>query len=281
MNAVSEEKPLEKLLNGVDIPPCPAVLVEIDAELRKDAPDQREIARLISKDVALSGHVMLIANSPAFSTGHKLGSIIQALNVLGNRQVFNLVVSQLLKIALSGKPDVPMDRFWESSAQTARVSAELAKRLRCIRPDVAYTFGLFHDCGIPLLMKRFPQTREVLAEANASEELSFTQVEEKYLGTNHAVVGYFLARRWQLPADVTEAILHHHDYSLLGESGRASKTVSALIAINVLAEHIIRLHAQGNGEQEWAKAAPLACEFFGLSLGAVDDLIEDILEWLA
>lgn len=281
MNAVVEEKQLEKLLNGVDIPPCPAILVEIDAELRKDAPDQREIARLISKDVALSGHVMLISNSPAFSTGHKLNSIIQALNVLGSKQVFNLVVSQLLKIALSGKPEVPMDRFWESSALTARVSAELAKRLRCVRPDVAYTFGLFHDCGIPLLMKRFPQTREVLAEANASEELKFTAVEEKHLGTNHAVVGYFLARRWRLPPDVTEAILHHHDYSVLGHSGDLSDTVRALIAINVLAEHIIRLHTQGNGEQEWAKAAPLACEFFGLSLGAVDDLIEDILEWLA
>lgn len=280
MNAVVEEKQLEKLLNGVDIPPCPAILVEIDAELRKDAPDQREIARLISKDVALSGHVMLIANSPAFSTGHKLNSIIQALNILGTKQVFNLVVSQLLKIALSGKPEVPMDRFWESSALAARVSAELAKRLRCVRPDVAYTFGLFHDCGIPLLMKRFPQTREVLAEANAAEELTFTAVEEKHLGTNHAVVGYFLARRWRLPADVAAAMLHHHDYSVLGRSSELSDTVRAVIAVSVLADHIARLHAKADGEQEWAKAAPLACEFFGLSLGAVDDLIEDILEWL-
>src|SRR6185369_1012984 len=276
MNVVSDETQLEKLLNGVDIPPCPAVLVEIDAELRKEAPDQREIARLISKDVALSGHVMLIANSPAFSTGHKLNSIIQALNILGTRQVFNLVVSQLLKIALSGKPEVPMDRFWESSARTARVSAELAKRLRCVRPDVAYTFGLFHDCGIPLLMKRFPQTRDVLAEANASEEFRFTEVEEKHLGTNHAVVGYFLARRWHLPPDVAEAVLHHHDYSVLGESSKVSDTVRALIVVSVLAEHIIRLHVQGNGEQEWAKAGPFACEFLNLSLSAVDDLIEDM-----
>lgn len=280
MSAVPDEKQLQKLLQGIDIPPCPAILLELDVELKKDMPDQREIARLISKDVALSGRVMLIANSPAFSTGHKMGSIIQALNVLGSQQVFNLVVSQLLKVALAGKPEVPMDRFWETSAQTARVASELAKRLRCVRPDVAYTFGLFHDCGIPLLMKRFPQTREVLAEANASEEFRFTEVEEKHLGTNHAVVGYFLARRWHLPADVAEAVLHHHDYSVLGESGRVSDTVCALIAVSVLAEHIIRLHTQGNGEQEWAKAGPVACEFFKLSLSAVDDLIEDVRDWL-
>lgn len=280
MIAVPDEKQLQKLLNGIDIPPCPAILVELDAELKKEMPDQREIARLISKDVALSGRVMLIANSPAFSTGHKMGSIIQALNVLGSQQVFDLVVSQLLKVALAGKPEVPMDRFWESSAQTARVASELAKRLRCVRPDVAYTFGLFHDCGIPLLMKRFPQTRDVLAEANASEEFRFTEVEEKHLGTNHAVVGYFLARRWHLPPDVAEGVLHHHDYSVLGESSQVPDTVRSLIAVTVLAEHIIRLHAQGNGEQEWAKAGPVACELLNLSLSAVDDLIEDVRDWL-
>ena len=279
MQAVPEEAQLQALLNGVDIPPCPVVLVDIDRELRKDMPDQREIARLISSDVALSGHVMAIANSPAFSTGSQLGSIIQALNVLGTNQLFNLVVAQLLKIALDGPPDVRMDRFWETSALTAHLSAELAKRLRSVRPDVAYTFGLFHDCGIPLMMKRFPNTREVLAMANAAEDLQFTEVEDQQLGTNHAVVGYFLAKRWRLPGVIAEGILYHHDYSVLTQ-GNLSTTVRALIAISVLAEHIIRLHAQGDGEHEWAKAAPAACEFFNLSLGAVDDLIEDMRDWL-
>jgi HD-like signal output (HDOD) protein len=280
MNAVIDEKQLEKLLNGVDIPPCPAILIDIDRELAKDAPDQREIARLISKDVALSGHVMQVANSPAFSTGHKFSSIMQALNILGTRQLFNLVVSQLLKIALTGKPEVPMERFWETSALTARLSAELARRLRCVRPDVAYTFGLFHDCGIPLMMKRFPNARDVLAEANGCETRKFIEVEDQHLGTNHAVVGYFLAKRWRLSADVTEAILHHHDYSVLNKPEVLSSTARQVIAVTVLAEHIIRLHAGDDGYQEWGKAATDACELFGLSLGAVDDLVEDMRDWL-
>lgn len=280
MNAVAEEVQLQSMLNGVDIPPCPAVLIELDAELKKDIPDQREIARLISQDVALSGHVMLIANSPAFSTGRKLVSIMQAINVLGMQSIFSLVVSQLLKLALAGDQDAAMDRFWESSAQTARVSAELAKRLRCVRPDVAYTFGLFHDCGIPLLMKRFSQTREVLAAANAAEDRGFTDVEDAMMGTNHAVVGYFLAKRWHLADFVAEGVLYHHDYSVLVKPGSVSDTARALIAVCVLAEHIIRLHGSGNGEQEWDKAASNACAYFDLSLGAVDDLIDDLIDWL-
>ncbi|WP_298397528.1 HDOD domain-containing protein [uncultured Azonexus sp.] len=279
MKSVPEEQQLQSMLSGVDIPPCPSILVELDRELKKDEPDHRELVRLMSSDVALSGHVMQIANSPAFSTGHKLSSINQAINVLGTRQVFNLVVSQLLKVALAGKDSASLERFWESSALTARLSGEIARRLRCIRPDVAYTFGLFHDCGIPLLMRRFPETRSVLGEANDAEDMMFTEVEDKYLGTNHAVVGYFLARRWRLPDEVAEAILRHHDYSVLQRRSEFSSVVLAQIAINVLAEHIIRLQA-GGVDHEWAKAAPLVCDFFGLSLGGVDDLIEDLRDWL-
>ncbi|RIX41999.1 MAG: HDOD domain-containing protein [Rhodocyclales bacterium GT-UBC] len=280
MSALPEEKQLQTLLQGVDIPPCPAILVELDAEMRKDEPDQREIARLISHDVALSGRLMLVANSPAFSTGRELGSVTQALAILGNRQVFNLVISQLLKAALAGAPDIPMDRFWDSSALTAKLAAELARRLRCIRPDIAYTFGLFHDCGIPLIMKRFEKAREVLAAANAAEFVSFTDIEEELLGTNHAVVGYFLARRWRLPDYVAESILYHHDYAMLEDGSRLSAEARILIALCVLAEHVIRLQANGEGEYEWSKASALACGVFGLSLGNVDDLIEDMLDWL-
>lgn len=279
MSAIPEEKQLQTLLQGVDIPPCPAILVDLDAELRKEEPDQREISRLITKDVALSGHLMQVANSPAFSTGRELGSVSQALAVLGNRQFLNLVLSRLLKVALAGGSDVPMERFWDTSALTAKLSAELARRLRCVRPDVAYTFGLFHDCGIPLIMKRFAKAREALAAANAAEFLNFTEIEEQHLGTNHAVVGYFLARRWRLPEAVAEGILYHHDYVMLAEPGKVSEQARTLIAVCVLAEHVIRL-LNGDGEHEWAKAAPFACSCFGLSLGAVDDLIEDMRDWL-
>jgi len=280
MNVAPEPEILHSMLQGVDIPPCPSVLIEVDAELKKDAPNQREIARLISKDVSLSGHIIQLANSPYFSKGNKLVSLVQALNMLGTQQIFNLVVVQLLKKAMNCTPDEFMEHYWESSALVARLSAELAKRLRCIRPDIAYTFGLFRDCGIPLLMKRFPETKQVLGEASEADEQSFTDIEDRHLGTNHAIVGYFLAKRWRLPSDVAEAIKLHHDYEMTGRAGYVGTSVKSLIAVGGLAEHIIRLHSKGNGGQEWLKAAPIACEFLGLSLGAVDDLIEDMCDWL-
>lgn len=281
MTATIDENKLSALMRGIDIPACPAVLVDLEAELRKESPDQRVIARLISRDVALAGQVMQVANSPAFSTGREMGSIIHALTVLGMRQTFNLVVTQLLKIALAGRPEVPMERFWENSAATARVAAELARRLKCVKPDMAYTFSLFHDCGIPLLMKRFSDYRSVLDQANAADNESFTAVEEARLGTNHAVVGYFLARRWKLPEYVAQGILRHHDYHCLDNPNQdVLPDAQAVIAVNVLAEHITRLHASQGEEREWIKAEKHVGAFLGLVADEVADLVEDTLDWL-
>jgi len=279
---LDDENQMPVQLRGIDIPPRPAVLEDLDAELRKEDPDQRIIARLISRDVALSGLVMQVANSPAFFTGREVDSIIHALTVLGMRQMFNLVVTQLLKMALVGKPEVPMDRFWDSSAVTARVAAELARRLGCMKPDMAYTFSLFHDCGIPLLMKRFKGYRDVLGQANAADNEVFTAVEEARLDTDHAVVGYFLARRWKLPEYVVQGILMHHDYDALNGASEVKPELQALVALNALAEHIARLHAsRGKGdENEWIKAADPVSAFFSLSADHLADLIEDTLDWL-
>jgi len=169
---------------------------------------------------------------------------------------------------------------FKDTIYSSNLCAEIAERLRCLPVDMAYTFGLFHDCGIPLLMRRFPQTKSVLMQANAAEDGKFTQVEDRLLGTNHAVVGYFLARRWRLPDDVAQAILHHHDYGILLRSGEVSALTQAQIAVNVLAEHAIRLHVQGENENEWPKAAAAVCGFLGLSLGGVDDLIEDLRDYI-
>lgn len=280
MDAVVDEQQIAALLKGVDIPPRPAILVELEKELRKDSPSTNELVRLITSDVALSGHIMQVVNSPAFAGATPLSSISQALQFLGTRPVFSMVVARLLQAALDSKLGGGLERFWESSTLTANLCAEIADRLRCLPVDMAYTFGLFHDCGIPLMMRRFPQTKSVLMQANAAEDGKFTQVEDRLLGTNHAVVGYFLARRWRLPDDVAQAILHHHDYGILLRPGEVSVLTQAQIAVNVLAEHAIRLHVQGENENEWPKAAAAVCAFLGLSLGGVDDLIEDLRDYI-
>ena len=110
-----------------------------------------------------------------------------------------------------------LERFWDASARIARLSGWLAKRVghNKLRQDDAYTFGLFRDCGIPVLLMRFPGYNKVLAAANAEAQQSFTAIEDAQLPTNHAMVGCLLAQSWWLPEETCLAIRHHHDAAVI------------------------------------------------------------------
>ena len=158
-------------------------------------------------------------------------------------------------------PAIPvLERFWDTSACIARLSGWLAQQDSIgikARADDAYTFGLFRDCGIAVLLKRFTYYQVILNEANNDEKHNFTDTEERVFPTNHAVVGCLLAQSWHLPEEICLAIRHHHNYPMLSEQDRSTTlpaTTLGLIAIAQLAEHLVQRHTSLCQTREWAKA---------------------------
>lgn len=256
-------------LRDIGIPPRPSILVDMDREMARNEPDFTRLATILGADVALAAALIKTTNSPYFGFNKKVRTVQEALLVLGLKVVITTVAGIELRKAFQHVPD--MERFWDTSAKTARVSGWLAGRFkdRCrIRAEDAHTFGLFRDCGIPVLMIPFPEYRSVLGKANAERTLSFTAVEDQLLSVNHADMGASLAESWLLPDEITLAIRHHHDATWL-ERQSTSPVVGAparLIAIAHLAEHLIQERTGQAQTQEWGKVAPIA-----LSLLAVDE----------
>jgi len=263
---------------GIGIPPRPTILRQIEDEMAQDAPDFLRLARLIGSDVGLGAGLIKTANSPFFTFGRQVRTIQESLLVLG----LNLVIQTLAGLSLQKifKSAPAMERFWDASAATARMSGVLAARLGspfAIRPEDAYTFALFRDCGIPVLMTPFPEYRAVLAKANDDPEADFTAVEDGAIGLNHAVVGAELAEEWRLPADICAAIRHHHDRVAIGGGldGLLADRARALVAIAQLAEYMVQNRTGLAKTREWGKIGP-AC-LLTLDLGD-DDLpgLEDV-----
>jgi HD-like signal output (HDOD) protein len=270
------EAEIGRLLKGLEIPTCPAVLAALTHELRKDEANRTRIARLISQDVALAAGVMKIANSPLFAPARQVGSIGEALDFLGVGNVFHLVVSELLRKALAIDETPRLERFWDSAAYTAAVCAQLALALPGALRDNAYCFGLFHDCAIPLLIKRFPDYRETLRLANEDANGNFPRLEETRHGTDHAVIGHLLARNWGLADAVAQAILCHHDYALFAEAPGVAPEVLALIGINLIAERVVGLHLRQASDAEWNKGRHAVAAHFGLSQAELGALVDDM-----
>jgi HD-like signal output (HDOD) protein len=153
----------------------------------------------------------------------------------------------------------------------------LSRRLRIGETDVAHTFGLFCDTGVPLLMDRFPDYDDTYAAASLEAERPFTALEDERHSTSHAAVGCLLARNWGLSGDVGWAILHHHDYAVISDPATAP-AVRSLVALSLLAELAICSYSGAGDSLEWAKGGAAASAYLGLSDAETAELLDELQE---
>ncbi len=263
-----------KTMLDIGIPPRPAILDQLGQELRSAEPDFRRISDCVSRDVGLAAGLVKIANSPYFGFRLRARTVLQALNLLGLDVASKALAGIALRNEFSGRPS--LERFWDASEKIAEYSGMLVGLLgqqQGVHADDAYTFGLFRDCGVPVLMRKFPQYREILGLANAEPLRRFTEIEEEHLPTNHALVGCMLAQSWSLPEEICQAIRHHHDFILLSHPGGNLPAASArLVALSQLAEHFHQCKSGRSQGHEWANLAPACLAILQLQHEQLDEL---------
>ena len=275
---------IQQALQGISVPPQPQIMVDLQMEQYMPDPDLGAIARLIAQDPGLSGALLKIVNSSHYGLSNKIASIQRAVNLLGSRSVINLINAQSIKGEMSDETIVVLNRFWDTAQDVAMTSLTLAKRVGSQTVDESYALGLFHDCGVPLMIKRFPDYMSVLEEAyaNATAECRVVDTENRLLNTNHAVVGYFTAKSWRLPEHVSNAIANHHNALAIfqDDSGR-NAPLKNMLAVLKMAEHVCESHrVLGNEpvDHEWNSIGPLVLDYVGLSDYDFENLKESIRE---
>ena len=266
-----DEAQIRQALQGISVPPQPQIMVDLQMEQVMPDPDLHSIAKLISQDPGLSGALLKVVNSPFFGLANTISSIQQAVNLLGSKMVINLVNALSIKGEMSDETIVQLNRFWDTAQDVAMTCMSLAKRLGYQAPDEAYSLGLFHNCGIPLMLGRFADYMTVMEEAyaNASAEWRIVDTENRRYNTNHAVVGFYTAKSWRLPKHLCDAIANHHNaLSIFSESSSRDSSLRTLLAILKMAEHICqtsRTLGNQSEDHEWASIQSFVLEYMGLS----------------
>lgn len=246
---------LADVIRDIGIPPRPAILQHLAQEMVKPEPDFSHMAQLIERDVSLSAGLLKTVNAPYYGLRQKVRSVREALLLLGLSKAARTIAGLALRQVFPAGPN--LERFWDASDRIAQLSGWLVHEFGVrhgIQHEDAYTFALFRDCGIPILLRRFPNYKAILSEANGDAVTPFTEVEDRRMPTNHTVVGSLMAQGWWLPEVTCTAIRLHHDADALATppSGM-SRAPRHLVALAQLAEHLFQ-HASGmSRNQEWAK----------------------------
>jgi HD-like signal output (HDOD) protein len=259
----------ESIAREIGIPPCPAILAQFSAEMRAADPDLRRLAGLMRDDAGLSAAMIKTVNSPFYGLASKASSMQQALSVLGLRASANLVAGLLLRNIFPAGASALMARFWDASTQVAQAAAAIAQRVRGVNADVAHTFALFRDCGMAVMIGKFPAYGAILDMLATVPGAQVLVAEDERFRFHHARVGYALARGWMLPEPMCLSILHHHAVDPAAGGRRAVDGADLrLVAIALLAEQIVALRAGRGLCPDWTAGEAFVLEALGL--GAED-----------
>lgn len=223
------------------IPARPESLIAMVELMKSGDPDAQEIAGVLKQDVYLHSGVLSAVNAPHMGISKKITDLSHAITLLGLDKLFAIVRLAALKNGLSKTER--LDRFWDSATEVAELSANLAGRLSDVDSHTAYTLGMMHDCGIPMMLEQWSEYKPFLREINGDNLATMGDAELQRFGVNHFELGAEIAKEWYMPEEVCAAIRYQSEYEkvIAGEI-ECSEDSRTLIVILALAKDISRVH---------------------------------------
>lgn len=189
------------------LPAIPAVVQEVIASFRNPNLDNAVLARKIAQDQGLSAKVLRVANSTFYGLPRKVGSVQDAVTVIGINSVRSLALSAGFAHTFPPVAHGAFDRsaYWKRSFRVGGYAKALAQ---CLRQDqqMAFTAGMFHDIGELVLDVCIPEQFAGMLERQKVSGQSLAEIEQAELGCDHALIGAEMARRWNFPPEIEHAI---------------------------------------------------------------------------
>lgn len=202
---------IEEILSCETLPSLPATAVRV-LELSQD-PDctVNELAETIRFDQGLSAKILKTVNSSFYGLRTKCGTIDKALVVLGMRELRNLALGFSLVPAMEAAYTEGFDPvdYWRRGIYTAVAAKIVAHRVARQVADEAFLGGLLQDIGIMAMLQALGQPYEQVLKATVDDHRRLAAAELHAFDMQHPEVGALLARKWQLPDELSVPIRFH------------------------------------------------------------------------
>lgn len=195
----------------VQLPSLPQAFLDVMAVLINEDASTADIADRIERDQALAARTLRIANSAFYGVPGRIGTIRNAIGILGLRTVGTLLTTAAVssQFATAACPDFQFSVFWRHAIATALAARGLAQQLR-MDEDAAFMAGLLHDIGRLALATQFPTETSQLLQYARDSDLPTLDAERQMFDIDHLEVGVLIATHWNFPPAVVAAIEHHH-----------------------------------------------------------------------
>ncbi len=204
------EELLKRVRECPNLPSLPTIAVQVLEVAKKSDADITEIARLISKDPALSGKILKTVNSSFYGRSQHVSTISHALVILGLQSVKTLVLGFSLVSNLTRGKGLEHMAYWRHSIFAATAARIVASKAAVVQQEEAFLVALLMDIGMLVLDQVLgEQYGEIHSTVTSHEDLAGAELAA--IGATHAEVGSWLAGQWKLPPILTAPIEFHHN----------------------------------------------------------------------
>jgi putative nucleotidyltransferase with HDIG domain len=225
------------IVNNVNsLPQFPENILALQRLMGDPNADLADIAREISIDPAITADLLKIVNSSQYMLPKKVDSIAEAVKMVGLRGVKNLLYSYGSQKIL-GEESAEKKDLWEHSYKTAFYAFNLIRNF-CRDSglmDDAFAAGILHDMGKIVFSNVHPELMKRIDDFCNQKGLPPATFENLAAGVNHADIGALLAKKWNFPDSLINAIRYHHDPSSAPEQDRV--LVDTVYLANMLCEY--------------------------------------------
>lgn len=204
-----------------NLPTLPGIVLKLTKMAEDPDTTTEQMGKLISKDHILAAKLLKLVNSAFYGFPQRISSLNSAIILLG----FNVIKSLIISASIFEVMESEDVELWEHSLGCAVVCNVLAKRLGVKDPEEVSTAGLIHDIGKVAIKMELPREYEMITKLVESKKISRLEAERQVLGLDHAEVGGWLAKSWNMPNKLVEPIASHHDPRLAKEEQLASAIV--------------------------------------------------------
>ena len=261
----------KKMLREIkNLPTLPGIVAKLGKMAEDPDTTTEQMGRVISKDHILATKLLRLVNSAFYGFPQRISSLNSAIILLG----FNVIKSLIISASIFEVMEAQDVELWEHSLGCAVVCNVLARHLGVKDPEEISTAGLIHDIGKVAIKMELPREYEMITDLSQEKKISRLEAEREILGLDHAEVGSWLAKSWNLPNKLVEPIACHHDPQLAREEQMAS-------AIVHFANIMIRGLGYGHAGDIWVP--PLnnkAWKVLDLAPIDIDPLLQEIEEKL-
>jgi len=203
----------EILARVKSFPTMPGAGAKMLALLEEPDTAVSEIEEILRYDPGLTANVLKLANSAYFGVPSKIGSLKQAVILLGLKRLIQLVVASCVSAVMDKSVagyELPPGDLWRHSVAVSIAAEALVKRKKRARSGDVFTPALLHDVG-KLVLGTFVKEELEAIQSIAAKGVPFVIAENMILGTDHAEIGARILAHWNLPSDVINAVRWHHD----------------------------------------------------------------------